>query len=65
MDEIKKAIRKGHQALSEFQSKKLLDSYGIPITREKLAESKDDAVSYAEDIGRSWTRIIILWMLLI
>jgi len=51
MDEIKTAIRKGHQSLSEFQSKKLLDSYGVPITREKLAGSMDDAVSYAGDIG--------------
>ena len=51
MDTIKKAVNQGHKALSEFQSKHLLASYGIPITRETLAESMDNAVSYAEDIG--------------
>ncbi len=51
MDEIKTAIKLGHKALSEFQSKNVLSSYGIPITREALAESRDDAVEHAETIG--------------
>lgn len=51
MDEIKTAIDLGHKAFSEFQSKKLLQSYGIPITREALAENRDAAVSHAEKIG--------------
>jgi acetate---CoA ligase (ADP-forming) subunit beta len=51
MNEIKTAIELGHKALSEFQSKKLLRSYGIPVTREALAESRDSAVSSSEEIG--------------
>ena len=51
MDEIKRAVDRGQKALSEFQSKKLLKSYGIPVTREELSGSREAAVSYAEDIG--------------
>ena len=50
MDEIKTAISLGHKALSEFQSKNILSSYGIPVTREALAVTRDDAVAHAEAI---------------
>jgi len=38
-------------ALSEKESKKLLEIYGISVPNEKLAQSQDDAVSLAKEIG--------------
>jgi acetyltransferase len=37
--------------LNEFESKKLISSYGIPITRENLATSIDQAKKIANEIG--------------
>jgi succinyl-CoA synthetase beta subunit len=50
-DLIRSALKRGQQALSEFGSKKLLSLYGIPITREKLTRSADEAVAAAADLG--------------
>jgi len=38
-------------ALSESQSKGLIAQWGIPVTRESLAQSADDAVAAASEIG--------------
>jgi len=40
-----------HQALSEYQSKKLLVGYDIPVTDEILVQSRDQAVAAAKQIG--------------
>ncbi len=48
---IKKALERGQKTLSEYDSKQVIQSVGIPITREKLARSKDEAVNFAEEIG--------------
>ena len=37
----------GSRALSEFDSKQLLEAYGVPITREILAQNWEQAVSAA------------------
>lgn len=51
MNFIKEAIAKGQKNLSEYDSKRLLADYGIPVTREKLAKSADEAVNFAKEIG--------------
>jgi len=51
MDLIRTALANGQSSLSEFQAKKLLKSYDIPVTREILAVTAPEAVSAAEKIG--------------
>jgi succinyl-CoA synthetase beta subunit len=50
-DLIKAALKQGHKALSEYQSKKLLSLYGIPVTRERLSQSADEATAAAAELG--------------
>ena len=50
-DLIRSALDKGQPALSEYSSKKFLSLYGIPVTREKLSRSAEEAVSAAADLG--------------
>jgi succinyl-CoA synthetase beta subunit len=47
MDLIKEAVRKGQKALSEYQSKQFLKTYGIPVTEETLAQNADEAAAMA------------------
>ncbi len=48
---IDEALKKGHTALSEFESKQFLASYGIPVTREALVENEENLIKTADDIG--------------
>ena len=48
---IDEALKKGHTALSEFESKQFLASYGIPVTREALVENEKNLIQTAGDIG--------------
>jgi acetyltransferase len=41
----------GRTLLTEYESKKVLAAYGIPITDTELATSEDDAVAAADAIG--------------
>jgi len=50
-DLIRSALDRGQPALSEYESKKLLSLYGIPVTREKLSNNADEAVAAATEIG--------------
>jgi succinyl-CoA synthetase beta subunit len=51
MNLIETAIANGQTALSEFQSKVLLDSFGIPVAHETLVQNVDEAMAAAERIG--------------
>jgi acyl-CoA synthetase (NDP forming) len=44
---IKQALSGGRKNLSEFESKKIISQYGIPIVKEKLVESNIQAVKDA------------------
>jgi len=49
-DLIRQALENGQTALSEFEAKKLLSLYDVPVTREVLASTKQEAVDAAEEI---------------
>ena len=48
---IEDALKRGDKALNEYESKCLLDAYSIPVTKEFVATSIKDAISYAQEIG--------------
>lgn len=48
---IEDALKRGDKALNEYESKQLLDAYAIPVTKEFVATSIKDAVSFARQIG--------------
>lgn len=50
-DMIQEARNSGQNALSEYRSKQLLSLYGIPVTREGLARTHDEAASVADEVG--------------
>jgi succinyl-CoA synthetase beta subunit len=50
-DLIRPALHRGQRALSEYESKKLLSFYNIPVTREKLCHRADETVSAADGLG--------------
>jgi len=50
-DLIRLALAKGQRALSEFDSKRFLSSYGVPVTKEAIADGPDSAVTEAIKIG--------------
>jgi acetyltransferase len=48
---IDTVLAEGRTLLTEWESKKLLDSYGIPTVRTEIAETVDAALQAAEAIG--------------
>jgi acetate---CoA ligase (ADP-forming) len=48
---IRRALAAGQKALDEHQAKELLAAYGVPVTREGIAATEDEAVKTAAGIG--------------
>jgi acetyl-CoA synthetase (ADP-forming) len=48
---IEDALKRGDKALNEYESKRLLDAYSIPVTKEFVATSIAEALSFAKQIG--------------
>ncbi|MCB1114421.1 MAG: bifunctional acetate--CoA ligase family protein/GNAT family N-acetyltransferase, partial [Chlamydiia bacterium] len=48
---LKAAKDVGRKLLDEYESKRLLALYGIPIVRTEKADTLEEAVKYAEEIG--------------
>jgi len=48
---IEDALKRGDKALNEYESKQLLHAYAIPVTKEFVATSIKDALSFAHQIG--------------
>lgn len=51
METIRKALKEVRTTLSEHESKDLLQTYGIPVTREKVASNQQEFISAIEEIG--------------
>jgi acetyltransferase len=51
LEVIRGAKKKGENRLSEYEGKKLLKAYGIPIVEEALADSVEEALDIAARIG--------------
>lgn len=51
MDIIEQALKNGLKSLSEHQSKEVLKDYGVPVTKEILVHSREEALSAAKEIG--------------
>jgi acetyl-CoA synthetase (ADP-forming) len=48
---IDEAIKKGKSSLSEYESKQVLASYQIPVTREELVDNEKDLLKATQEIG--------------
>jgi len=48
---LRNAAQRGDRALSEYDSKRIIASAGIPVTRECIVHSADDAKQAAADMG--------------
>jgi acetate---CoA ligase (ADP-forming) subunit beta len=51
MDLIKEALSQGRPQLSEYESKRVLAEYGVPITRERLVTTRSELDVAIKDIG--------------
>ena len=51
MEIIEKALREERTTLSEYESKQVLASYGIPVTRELLVYNVADLINATKEIG--------------
>ncbi len=51
MKVVEDAVKRGEKTLSESDSKKVLSAYAIPVTKERVAGSLDEAKEIAREIG--------------
>lgn len=48
---VEEAIKRGEKTLSEYDSKKVLEAYSIPVTKEFIAKNIEEAKKFAGEIG--------------
>jgi acyl-CoA synthetase (NDP forming) len=51
MEIIENALKAGQTTLSEYESKSVLASYQIPVTRETMVETSNEVIPAAQEIG--------------
>jgi acyl-CoA synthetase (NDP forming) len=50
-EKISDLLASGHSTLTQLQGKEILAEYGIPIARERLVKTEDEALTAAKTIG--------------
>lgn len=50
-DIIQQAVAQNRTALTEFEAKEFLGQLGLPVTKQKLANTREEAVKAAKEIG--------------
>jgi len=48
---VESVLAQGRTAMVEYEAKQVLKAYGLQVPNEKLAETLDEALKYAEEIG--------------
>jgi acetate---CoA ligase (ADP-forming) subunit beta len=51
MDIIKKAVKEGRKTLSEYESRLVIESVGVPVAAAALTKTKKEAIREAEKMG--------------
>ena len=51
MEIIERALNEGRATLSEYESRQVLASYGIPVTKELLVDNLQDLINATKEIG--------------
>jgi succinyl-CoA synthetase beta subunit len=51
MNLIEKAVEAGRSALNEYEAKRFLADFGVPVSREILVPDEEGAIKAAEDLG--------------
>ena len=51
MEDIRRIIGKVRGSISEYESKRILASYDIPVTEEKLVDNAEELIRVADKIG--------------
>lgn len=51
MNIIKNAVKNKRNIITEFEAKKILSYYNIPVAKEKLVKSIEEAIDVAKEIG--------------
>jgi len=51
MDAVQKIRESGRTLLNEYEAKRLLSDYGIPVVETRIASSEDEAVACATEMG--------------
>ncbi len=51
LEVIERTLSQGRSSLVEYEAKRVLKAYGLPIPEEKLVKNPDEAVEYANEIG--------------
>ncbi len=51
MEIVENALSAGRSTLTEYEAKRLLSGYGVPVTKERLAASPQEAAEAADAIG--------------
>jgi len=53
-DIFAEVVGQGRRVLTEVEAKRVLGAYGVPVVRERVVSSVDEAVVVADAFGYLW-----------